>query len=223
VSKAISQCRDPRLTNVARSTEKEVGGNPFTIHFAHSLEVLCAVHGEIKDIRSLLVNQHPKVDIVHETTGQVIIAGKSSNVPSQVLLSARTESGTVLSYHMRSDTFWYTEKRPKDSPPMVSWRIFGSKGEIQIQFWGGPIPWSFNNDSAQLSVAVHDLETRETVELDSVKDELEHLPEPARNVARLYEAYASARAGDESSWYPDFDYALKRHEMLEEMYEENGF
>jgi hypothetical protein len=186
------------------------------------LEVLCAVHGEVEDLKSLLVNQHPKVDVIDETTERIIIAEKPSDVPSQVLLSARTDSGTVLSYHMRPDTFWYTEKRPEGSPPMVSWRIFGSKGEIQIQFWGGPIPWSFN-DGTQPKIMLYDLDTRKTVEMDKVQDEFEHLPEPARNVARLYEAYASARAGDKSSWYPDFDYALRRHELLEGMYKENGF
>lgn len=57
----------------------------------------------------------------------------------------------------------------------------------------------------------------------------------ARNIGRLYEAFADARGqegerevgvGPEEGvehWYPDFEYALKRHELIEEMYRDNGF
>lgn len=63
----------------------------------------------------------------------------------------------------------------------------------------------------------------------------EGLPVSARNVGRLYEAFADARgeegerergSGPEEGgehWYPDFEYALKRHELIEGMYRENGF
>jgi hypothetical protein len=40
-------------------------------------------------------------------------------------------------------------------------------------------------------------------------------------VARLYEAFAEARAGKEDSWYPDFEYGVKKHELIDAMYREN--
>ena len=61
---------------------------------------------------------------------------------------------------------------------------------------------------------------------EGVKD----LPRPARNIAGIYEAFAEdwddgEKSGEEKkkAWYPDFEYALGRHEMLDEMYKKNGF
>jgi hypothetical protein len=46
------------------------------------------------------------------------------------------------------------------------------------------------------------------VELDV--DEFEHQPIPARNIARLYETVA-----EKGQWYPDFEYALKKDELIQ--------
>lgn len=45
------------------------------------------------------------------------------------------------------------------------------------------------------------------------RDEWDDLPFMARNIARLYEAY---RKGE---WWPDWEWAVKRHEFLHEMWE----
>lgn len=44
------------------------------------------------------------------------------------------------------------------------------------------------------------------------EDQWSKLPLPAQNIARLYEAYRK------KDWYPDFDYAIKRHELIETMW-----
>ena len=60
--------------------------------------------------------------------------------------------------------------------------------------------------------------TREVV----VQDDLERLPVKARNIARLYEAFAEEKEGDKR-WYPEFECALKRHELIESVCKESDF
>lgn len=223
-----------------RSVDKEVGGNTFTIHFAHSLEPIVggklpcprvstvadstAVLGNITTFKSHLVNQHPKVDIVDPGSGHVLEAGRPNNVPTHVTMVASTESRAVLTYHLRSGAVQVARSGLQaDRPPAIDWRIFGSKGEIRVRSWDTSInTWSLNADKPELAVEIYQEDIGEFVELDTAADEFSTLPLPARNIARVYEAYAAARAGDETAWYPDFEYALERHKMLESMYQESG-
>lgn len=64
----------------------------------------------------------------------------------------------------------------------------------------------------------------EVITVDVRRDEYEHLPVLARNIARLYEAFTSTKAESkgEKEWYPDFEYALRKHDVIEEMYMKNG-
>lgn len=222
------------------SVDKEVGGNPFTIHFAHSLEpIVCGklpyparsiaidpvtVLGNITTFKSQLVNQHPKVDIIDPGSGQVLEASRPSNVPTHVAMVASTESGALLTYHLRPGAVQVARSGLQaNQPPAIDWRIFGSKGEIRVRSWDTSInTWSLNAEKPELKVEIYRKDIGEFFELDTVADEFSTLPLPARNIARVYEAYAAARAGDESVWYPDFEYALERHKMLESMYQESG-
>lgn len=217
-----------------------MGGNPFTIHFAHSLEpIVCGklpwsarsiatdsvtVLGKITTFKSHLVNRHPKVDIVEPGSGQVLEAERPSDVPTHVAMIASTESGALLTYQLRPGVVQVARSELQtDRPPAIDWRIFGSNGEIRVRSWDTSInTWSLNADKPELKVEIYREGVGEFVELDTVADEFSTLPLPARNIARVYEAYSAARAGDESAWYPDFEYALERHKMLESMYQESG-
>ncbi len=55
-------------------------------------------------------------------------------------------------------------------------------------------------------------------------DEWTHLPMLARNIAKLYEAVAQGvtEGGEKKEWYPDLDYTLTKHQLIEEMYKMNG-
>ena len=77
---------------------------------------------------------------------------------------------------------------------------------------------NLNADKPELKVEIYRKDIGEFAELDTASDDFSALPLPARNIARVYEAYAVGRPGDESAWYPDFEYALERHKMLEDMY-----
>ncbi|KAE9376596.1 NAD(P)-binding protein [Stipitochalara longipes BDJ] len=199
-------------SNVDYFLDKEIGGNAFTISFGHSMEYITRVLGEVSTFHSLLVNQYPEVTIVEPTTNEAIEVRKN-DVPTQVIFDAILDSGVILTYklHTSANTSPFAEPpKRKTRLPGLDWRIFGSKGEIRVT---GYTKWSLNVDDG------------EVVTVDVGRDEFEHLPVPARNIARLYEAFASGKSGekDEVEWYPDFEYALRKHEVIEEMYAKDGF
>ena len=81
-------------------------------------------------------------------------------------------------------------------------------------------PWSLCNKSDVLNIEIYNARDDTLTELDPAQDEFENLPPPARDVARLYEAFAAARDGKDV-WYPDFDYGVKKHELIDAIYKEN--
>lgn len=112
--------------------------------------------------------------------------------------------------------------------PAIDWRIFGTKGEIRVT---SPHSWALNAGAEDISLELWKVEKGNVVEVEVPGwGEFDALPLPARNIARLYEAFAdaAAREGEETrkedkDWYPDFEYALQRHQLIAQMYKENGF
>lgn len=82
--------------------------------------------------------------------------------------------------------------------------------------------WSLNAGPDELKVEIYDADEDRLSELENLveDDEFKHLPAPARNIGRLYEAFAAAD-NDGTVWYPDFEYALTRHRFIDILYDEN--
>jgi predicted dehydrogenase len=115
------------------------------------------------------------------------------------------------------------DARQRPKIPAIEWRIFGSQGQIRITSYDGMCnTWSLNYGQDLLEVEVYHARTDTLQQLPTVEDDFAHLPAPARNVARLYEAFAKSKGGHENSWYPDFDYGVKKHELIDAMYRENN-
>jgi hypothetical protein len=181
------------------------------------------VLGDVTNVKSRLANQHATVKIINPSTGEVLDPARPNNVPTEVALVATTKSGAPLTYHLRSGPSYSADSPHPEKTLAIDWRIFGSKGEIRIRSWDSYInTWSLNMTADQLRVEVSDYVTQQTTDLETLADEFSHLPIEARNIARVYEAFYAAWAGDEKAWYPDFEYASARHEILEQMYRENG-
>lgn len=66
--------------------------------------------------------------------------------------------------------------------------------------------------SPETKVELFDAKKESVEELVMERDEWDELPMLSRNIARMYEAF---RKGE---WVPDFGWAVKRHEMIEEMW-----
>ena len=67
-------------------------------------------------------------------------------------------------------------------------------------------------------IAVHDFATDKVEKIGLEDGEYADLAQSGKNIARLYDAYADGK------WVPDWDWAVKRHALLDEMFEreENG-
>lgn len=100
--------------------------------------------------------------------------------------------------------------------PILDWRIQFENGWLRLQ--SSTIALNVGSPDTKLEIFDAARGTQEEVHPD--EDEWSGMPVPAQNIARLYEAY---RLGQ---WYPDFEYALKRHGMVESMwndFDENSF
>lgn len=162
------------------------------------------------------------------------------NTPDQIMLLARLTSGCVLSYHLRGgDAFPGT--------PGMTWSIYGEKGEIRItnpmspmdimhagcsislQTFGPPPAMPSPPGMEDRGHEVQDIPIGSEAsgsepggsEADGSKaDGLDTLPHPAQNVGRIYEAFAAGKRSreGEAGGYPGWDVAIRRHELIEEMW-----
>jgi hypothetical protein len=186
------------------------------------------VLGDITQHESLLVKNYPTVTIYDPLTRKVIDEARPNDVPDQVILNAVLSSGAVLTYKLHGTAAFHPDNQPRDAHrkpkiPAIEWRIFGSQGQIRITSYDKMCnTWSLNYGPDLLEVEIYDARTDKLTQLPTVEDGFAHLPAPARNVARLYEAFAEAKAGQADSWYPDFEYGMKKHELIDAMYRENG-
>jgi hypothetical protein len=186
------------------------------------------VLGDVLQQKSLLVNNYPTVTIYDPLTGKVVDKARPNDVPNQVVLNAVLSSGTVLTFKLHGKPAFSPDAKPKASGekhkiPSLEWTIFGSGGQIRITSFDSMCnTWSLNYGPDLLKVEIYDAKADTMTQLPTVEDEFAHLPAPARNVARLYEAFAMAKAGYEDSWYPDFKHGVKKHELIDAMYKENG-
>ena len=161
--------------------------------------------GEFQSWDSLLSNRHATKDIINPAENNKVITKSAPNtVPDQIMLHGTVPpSGAPVTIHYRGG-------KPFPGTPGIEWRIQGDIGEIRLT---SP-SWSLNIGRPDTKIELFDVETGE-VEVEVVvpeRDQWDELPVPAQNIARMYEAF---RKGE---WFPDFEWAVRRHAMIEEMW-----
>lgn len=160
-----------------------------------------AALGEFKSFNSLLAISRPTKDIVDRAAGnKVVEANVSNTVPDQISVQGITSpSGALLTINLHGG---------KEIPgtPQLDWRIQGEKGWLRVSSSNCAI----NVGSPDIKLELFDAESGRVEVLD--RDEWDELPLPAQNTARLYEAYRK------NEWHPTFDWAVKRHELIDEMW-----
>ncbi|KAF2804357.1 NAD-P-binding protein [Mytilinidion resinicola] len=185
---------------------KEVGGNLVTIHFSHGFYGLLYALGELKTYSSILEVKRPKVDLLDKQVSdpEAKVVGTTTRTShDQILIQGHLESGALLSYHLRGGkAFAGTEG--------MLWRIYGETGEIQIK---GPSP-SVQIGNNGTKIEVQDISTRKVEEITLEQDEWDKLPGSAPNVARMYEVFADKKTSE----YPDWEEAVIRHRLVDELY-----
>ncbi|OTA99893.1 hypothetical protein M426DRAFT_324792 [Hypoxylon sp. CI-4A] len=202
--------RDVLPTRMKYFTERKIGGNLFTVGFGHPFDWVQHALGDIEVLHSHLQIQRPDVKIRDPETGNIVETVKS-DVPDLVhvigSLSASEYTAAGATVHMRVRR----GQEFKGEAPLV-WSINGEKGEIRLSASGGLgiVAWAHGQP---IAIEVHNFETDEIENVEWSWDGKEELDVSARMVGALYDAFAD---GDTSK-FPTFDHALKRHEQLEEM------
>jgi hypothetical protein len=124
--------------------------------------------------------------------------------PDQILLQGHfAESRGLFSYHLRGG------KHFGKPVPGATWRIYGDHGELVLT--APAVVLNVTNPETRLYAARNNDD--EPQEIPVQGDEWDRLPVMARNIARAYEAFAD---GGE---YPDWEKAVLRHRMIDEMYQ----
>ncbi|KAF7171421.1 hypothetical protein CNMCM6106_005798 [Aspergillus hiratsukae] len=189
--------------NVRYFLNRTVGGNLMSIHVGHTLETVNSVLGEFKAFTSSCAISRPELDIVdYADGGRVIEKSVHNTVPDQILMHGTTEtSNAFVTINLYAG---------KEMPglPRLDWRIQGEKGWLRVTS-----PMLFLNvGTPETKLELYSTESGQVEEVKVDKEEWDALPIPAQNIARLYEAY---RKGE---WYPTFDWAVRRHELIDGMW-----
>ena len=124
-----------------------------------------------------------------------------TDVANHRMLQGILSSGAPLSVTFRRGP-------PFKGTPGFIWSVYGEKGEIRIT---AAAPASQADDDETI-IAVHSFD-QEDVEVIACDRSVKDLPESARNLAAMYEAFATK----ETRKYPDFGHAVLRHRQIEEM------
>ncbi|THW73642.1 NAD(P)-binding protein [Aureobasidium pullulans] len=183
---------------------RKAGGNSATIFFLHSFNCLLETFGELEAFSSVMGIERPRMNLIDLKQNGKVVETIDKDTPDNIMLQGRFKSGALVNYELRSAAQFPGE-------PGVRWTIHGDKGEILVTCPSG----MFDINHEGVKIQFHDMskDSAETIDLPS--DSLADLKHPAQNVGRLYEAYAKG----ESDSYCDWKLALRRHELIEEMFQ----
>ena len=157
--------------------------------------------GPFTKTKSTLSTTRAKVDVL-SSSGQVTETIKP-NTPDHIIYSGKlsnSDSAPISIFLRRAAPF-------KDTPGFV-WSILGETGEIRVVATG-PI---FQAAEQSPQIFVESFENGDVQEVD-LEDKQSSFKLPAKNIARLYEAFASGKQGT----FPNFEDAIGLHKELAEV------
>jgi predicted dehydrogenase len=147
---------------------------------------------------------HPELSLMDPSSDPTnVIETIQKDVPDNILLQGRFDSGVLLSYQMQAG-----EAFPGDFG--CRWVINGTTGDIMLTNPRG----TFDIEHEGILIKLREAGAKKAQTIELAKDELSELKHPAQNVGRLYEAFSK---GDIES-YADWKVALKMHEFIDEMF-----
>jgi predicted dehydrogenase len=150
----------------------------------------------------LLATQVPEVKIIDGGETRKVVGVAKKDTPDQIILQATLKTGAVLSLHIQGGP-------PPPFDPKFLWRISGEKGDLDIS----ADYLRLNVISDGITIRLYDRESGNVEEVPIEKDELDDLPGPAKNIGRVYEAFAK---GDKK-FLVTFEEAFQRHVLIEKI------
>ena len=157
------------------------------------------VLGEYASFEAQMDILRPEVGVIENGT---VVETIDSDVPDHIMLQGILTSGAPMSVNFRRG-------QPFKGDAGFTWNIIGEKGEIKVTNSGPTLQVS----DADVKIQVYGFASDE-VEDVSWENPFAHLPMQARNVASLYEAFASGGQVP----YPGFGDAVLRHKQLEAVF-----
>ncbi|KAL6714647.1 hypothetical protein ACLMJK_008072 [Lecanora helva] len=194
-----TRTRDSVIQGLKYFTQQEIGGNMVTIGFGHMIDFVEKVLGEISPSKTQLNIQRPQIDILG-SDGKTI-ERTTTDVADHIMLQGTLKSGAPLAVVFRRGP-------PFKDDPSFTWLIHGEKGEIKVTSATVAVQATNNNHT----IAIHDFE-EDDIDFVQWDSPFKDLPDRARNVAAMYEAFAEA----DVEQYPDFDHAVLRHVQLDQI------
>lgn len=194
-------------------TDTKIGGNVYTIGFAHLFDYVQSILGEATGLQPSLQLQRPKVQL-RDGSGHVVDT-VVSNVPDLIMVtgslggSSITQEGASLHVRFRRGQQFKGE-------PALTWYINGELGELRLTAPGGTSLHA-SAYSEPVVIEIHDFSTDQVRSVEwkwPQWQEEDSLPIVSRSVARLYEAFYEDLKEGAPQEYPDFSAALRRHEQL---------
>jgi hypothetical protein len=145
----------------------------------------------------------------------VVTANHPKTSPDHILVQGTLASGATASIA------YYTAPTPTVDSKGIQWTITGTEGQIQVVTHEGQ--WQmFEAPAISLKVRSGKGEVEELDLVGGDGSVVESMGEKGRNTARLYEAFVSHDDGHRDR-FPDFEDALKTHELLDWIRKEAGW
>ncbi len=189
------------LTRTAdRTWQRDVtlGANTLTITFGHAIDALCMVVGELTEVSAIVSTQVPQW---FETDTKKYVDVTS---PDNILIQGRLEGGAVVSANVGVHPYHASGHRLE---------IYGKDGTLAM-IGGGEA----GDESGRKIMGGH--KDDKTLQPLPVPDRLKWVPEEVRNtpasydVGQMWVKFAEA-IRDGAPVEPDFDFAVRRHRMLD--------
>lgn len=192
--------------------------------FAGIDTILYVLSSEFSHFTSVLTTVHPQITIVDtriDDPDRKALYSTPRTAPDTILLQGILQqypkqpggpAAIPLSYHLRGGPAFGPDEA-------LSWTIYGSLGELKVTS-----SFLVGAGTDKVRIRAHSVAGAAATEVEAVeveRDEWDELPTPARNVARLYEAFAGGKGegGDrgEERNYADWGDAVRRHRLIAEL------
>jgi predicted dehydrogenase len=189
---AITSRGDGRIWQGIRAN----GANPMTIPGGHSIDALCFLLGEFKEVSARVTTR------IRNWTHAVTGANFAVDAPDTVSAAGLLQNGAEVSYQLAS---------VPHNPSGTRMEIYGSKATLVLTSNSvnvGPSQLFFANGADKLA-EISPPDSYDLIPADLAAG-------PARNVAQAYARLAQAM-NQNATFAPGFDEAVSRHQLIDAM------
>ena len=202
--------------------DKEVGGNLFTIHFAHTVDQVQLAHGYgFKSPNALLQTRRETCTLMNDD-GTVDQKSIPKTADDTIFVTGILSTSVPVSLNLLGGD-------PFPGTNGLEWLIYGETGTIRVTAPGTFLQIGY----PEMKIELHEFATNSLNVIKIPQDEFDHnAPKPGSvdfpynpamadfaslNMGKLYKLLATGASNC------SFEDAVERHEFLEELYKQNGY